>query len=201
MIITEEILNFGKLDDIVLNDNNYETIEAEFRKNGVAIIDNFLKEEYVQRLRNFGLHYKRIDDYWVDYTAVNFSKTGMNCWFPLLTNVSEELIGKFNCLKDLTYSRGWVFVHDNIQHHSVKRHIDPNSKITVNVWCTPDECVEENTDDYNGLILHMETGKIHIPYKFNRAMIFYSDTEHESQLSRFKLGLENKKVNYTFLFK
>ena len=39
-----------------------------------------------------------------------------------------------------------------------------------------------------------------IPYKFNRVVVFDSRKIHESLLSRFKEGYENRKINYTFLY-
>lgn len=201
MIYTEDIFNYKKIDDTVLNANDFSIVEDLFLKNKVAVIDNFLKEEYCQRLRNFGLSLNAYDESYAGYGAVNFSKDGLTMWFPLLTNISEETKQIFNCLNELEYTRGWVFVHDNKQNDTVRRHIDPKAKITINVWCTPDECIEENSDQYNGLLIHVSKDKsIHVPYRYNRAMIFYSDIEHESQLSRFKDGADNRKVNYTFLY-
>lgn len=200
LALTEDLYNYESIPDQTLNNNDFEEILRNFHKDEYVIIVNFLKEEYCQRLRTFGLNILQFNHQkYPDYQALNFNKDPLRgVWFPLLTNISDEI--QLNLIKDSNYIRGWVFLHDNYQTCSVKRHRDGPAKITLNVWVTPDECIDKNTNDYNGVLIHREQGTVHVPYKYNRAMMFYSNTEHESQLARFKEGENNKKVNYTFLY-
>ena len=207
--ISTEELGYDNLPITVLNDNlDFENYNNEFTKKGFCIIDDFLKPEYCERLRKFTLAYNIKEDIYESYAAINFSKNGKHIWFRLLSNISQEIKNNFKFLENLNYSRGWSFIHENLQKTSVGKHFDPNSLITFNLWCTPDECsfADEN---YNGVIIYdtFDIDKINIskkniiPYKWNRAVVFDSRKIHESQCSKFKPGYENRKINYTFLYK
>jgi hypothetical protein len=207
-IFTEE-LGYNSFPINVLNDQlNFKKIENQFLTNGFCIIDDFLKPEYCERLRKFTLMYNVKEDIYDSYAAINFSKNGKQIWFRLLSNISDEIKQNFNFLKNLNYIRGWSFIHENLQKISVGKHFDPDSLITFNLWCTPNECsyVDEN---YNGFIIYdtfklseVENSKKNIiQYKYNRAVVFDSRKIHESLCSKFKKGYENRKINYTFLYK
>lgn len=209
IIITTEDLSFERLNEKVLNEDlNFNKINEEFIKNGFCIIDNILKKDYCERLQKFMLTINIREDIYSDYAAINYNKSGNAIWFKLLTNISEELKEKFYFLKDLNYQRGWSFIHNNNQIKSVGKHADPGSLITFNIWCTPNECVLDNSEKYNGVVIYdtfniEDTNKCSkkiVPYKFNRAIVFDSRKIHESLVARFKDGYENRKINYTFLY-
>jgi len=209
IIITTEELSFEKLNEEVLNlDLDFDKLSKDFIKNGFCIIDNILKKEICERLRKFMLTINIREDIYEEYAAINFDKTGKKIWFRLLTNISNELKNKFYFLKNLNYSRGWSFIHNNYQNESVGKHADPGALITFNIWCTPDECILENNEKYNGVVIYDtfdvkdidKCKKNIIPYKFNRAVVFDSRKIHESLVARFKDGYQNRKINYTFLY-
>jgi hypothetical protein len=207
-LITEP-LGIERLDLKALNQNlNFNKISEEFINNGFCVIDNFLDPIYCERLRKFMLTINFRNDIYNSYASVNFSKDGNNMWFRLLTNISDEIKENFKFLDKLNYSRGWSFIHENLQNKSVGKHSDPGALITFNIWCTPDECILKNSEEYNGVVIY-DTYKIEesekvkkniIRYKFNRVTIFDSRKIHESLLSNFKPGYENRKINYTFLY-
>jgi hypothetical protein len=209
ILISTEDISYNKINEVVLNTNlNFNKINEEFIKNGFCIIDNFLKEEFCERLRRFMLTINIRDDIYTDYAAVNYNKKGNAIWFRLLTNISDEIKEKFYFLKDFNYQRGWSFIHNNIQKETVHKHADPGSLITFNIWCTPDICVLDDNEKYNGIVIYdtfnindvEKCSKKIVPYKFNRVVVFDSRKIHESLLSRFKEGYENRKINYTFLY-
>lgn len=209
IIITTEELSFKKLNQKVLNQKiNFEEINKQFEEKGFCEIENILNEEFCKRLQEFMLTLNVREDIYNEYAAVNFDKSGKKIWFPLLTNISDELKEKFYFLKNLNYQRGWSFIHDNNQKKSVPKHADPGSLITFNIWCTPDECILENSEKFNGMIIYdtfnvSETDKCKkniISYKFNKAVVFDSRKIHESLIAKFKNGYENRKINYTFLY-
>jgi hypothetical protein len=207
-LITEP-LGIERLDLKVLNQNlNFNKISEEFINNGFCVIDNFLDPIYCERLRKFMLTINFRNDIYNSYASVNFSKNGNNIWFRLLTNISDEIKENFKFLDKLNYSRGWSFIHENLQNKSVGKHSDPEALITFNIWCTPNECILKDSEEYNGIVIYdtfniKEVEKVKkniVRYKFNRVTIFDSRKIHESLLSNFKSGYENRKVNYTFLY-
>jgi hypothetical protein len=210
IIISTEEISFKKLNENVLNEDlDFNKLNKEFIENGFCVIDNILKKEFCERLQKFMLTINIREDIYNEYAAVNFDKSGKKIWFALLTNISDELKNKFNFLKNLNYQRGWSFIHSNSQNKSVEKHADPGSLITFNIWCTPDECILDNNEKYNGVVIYDtfnidETDKCLkkiVSYKFNRAVVFDSRKIHESLVARFKDGYENRKINYTFLYK
>ena len=92
----------------------------------------------------------------------------------------------------------------------------------MNIWVTPDECVHDHNKNglrifnkkspkewtwkqYNGSAVLIEDflrGAKYdiIPYRYNRAVIFRGNTFHSTDNVHMKPGLENRRVNYTFLY-
>jgi hypothetical protein len=208
-LLTEEP-GYEKLPEKVLNEDlDFNKINNEFIEKGYCVIDNFLKPQYCERLRRFMLTINLRNDIYISYASVNYSKNGNNIWFRLLTNISDEIKENLKFLDKLNYSRGWSFIHENLQNKSVKKHFDIASLITFNLWCTPEECILKDSEEYNGVIIYdtydiKEAEKVKknlVRYKFNRVVVFDSRKIHESLLSNFKPGYENRKINYTFLYK
>ncbi len=185
--------------------------------NNYIIIDDFFPDEICTELRNRILYKDKINTHYWDYKAVDFDN-------PLygkdsLKEISDKYISpKVSLARN--YNRAWSFVYDNVAR-GVGIHADP-SFININVWVTPDECVQDHNK--NGLILWKEVnarnmtweqynsdrtfisnyvkGKKYdrIPYKYNRAIIFRGHTFHKTDNVHMKQGHENKRVNYTFLY-
>ena len=207
--ISTEEFGYERLPEKVLNQKlDFNKYNNEFIEKGYCIIDDFLNPIYCERLRKFMLTVNVRNDIYSSYASVNFSKNREDIWFRLLTNISDEIKENFKFLSKLNYERGWSFIHENIQNESVGKHADPGAMITFNVWCTPNECILKDSDEHNGVVVYdtfdiREVEKVKkniIRYKFNRVIIFNSRKIHESLLSNFKPGYENRKVNYTFLY-
>lgn len=202
----------------MINDINWSQVEDQYIKNGVTFIDNVLDENSIQALRNFALSVDFRHDVYNDYSALEFSRDGI--WPHVLDNIVVDL----ERIMSMTFKRGWFFIYNNISE-GVKIHVDPLSEMTVNLWVTPDECMEGGTG-YNGLdvwkikpkpewgydisngntqlceeyIKESNPEKVTIEYKFNRAAIFNSDYLHQSQPVWTKDGADNRKINYALLF-
>jgi len=181
-------------------------IREQLYDNGFVIVDNFLSEQTCKDLRSYAINSSYAEDFYPDYYAVNYY-SNVDCGNQeisnLVTNVVPNILIEkypFLCENGHGFQRGWYFIHNNHQFQSVLRHVDPGSYITANLWVTPDEFKEDNSLDYNGFVIHTPKQSVTIPYKFNRLTLFFSQMEHESQLSRFKLEGEKRKVNFTFLF-
>lgn len=175
-------------------------------KNGFFVVDNFFEKKLCDFLRKSALEYEYFEDLYQDYVAVNYDSLGCKNKkiSGLVSNTIPQLLKEqypFLTENGYDYQRGWYFIHDNHQHSSVQRHRDPGAYITVNLWVTPDKYRDNFSSEYNGFIIHTPNQSVGIPYKFNRMTMFFSQLEHQSQLSRFKFNKKNKrKVNFTFLF-
>ena len=204
----------------VVSDQNWLDLENKFKKDGMVVIDNFFTSECVNRLRNFVLSTNYRSGKYLEYAALDFYKPQK--WFPLLTNITEDMKIKISILKNFSFRRSWAFIHQNIAS-GVGLHADP-ANININIWVTPDECVREKEknglivwdkkapDDwvhknYNGSLLKCRTFLAEqnsrprlVEYKFNRATIFNSSYFHETAGVSMKDGYSNKRINYTFLF-
>jgi hypothetical protein len=206
--VSSEPLGYEKLPITVLNQQiDFEKCNQEFLEKEICVIDNFFNPGICERLRRFMLGINIREDIYESYAALNYNKED-RFWFRLLSNVSEEIQEKFTFLKDLKYTHGWSFIHDNKQTTSVLKHTDTGGLITFNVWCTPNECIENNSKELNGVVISDtydknewdNAKKTVVNYNYNRVVIFKSKKMHESQNCHFKSGYENRKVNYTFLY-
>lgn len=208
--------------DVFNEHTNWFEINDLFEKNRIVIIDNVLKKEYVERLRNYMLCLNVRHDIYSDYAAVNFCKDGL--WFDLLEQIADQFKEKLKFLKELNYNRSWSFIYNN-QGNGPDPHFDPGSLITGNLWVTPDECMNID-NEYNGFeiwnILHPNHNLLYdqqleksffneivnnpqvtkhtVTYKFNRIVFFDGRYVHRSQPVSSKSGYENRKINYTFLY-
>jgi hypothetical protein len=198
IISTEDYGNTNSIPEKVVNENqDWNYINNHFIKHRYAVIDNYLNPEYAERLRKFYLFFNLREDIYDGYDAINFDrKKTKNIWFPLLSNISEESLRLLPFLKNFYFERGWAFIYNNICD-GVHLHIDPESVITLNLWVTPETCLNIKKGT-NGL--HIEN-LIDIDYAFNRLVIFYSQNLHCSQPVSCLPGHANKRINYTFLYK
>ena len=105
----------------------------------------------------------------------------------------------------------------------IKVHADV-AAVNVNFWITEDEAnndpdhgglvvfkkmapVNTTFDDYNsggsledyGISMERDI-KARVPYRSNRAVIFDSSLFHQTDVTRFKPGYKNRRVNFTLLY-
>ena len=182
------------------------------------IIDDFFPDEICTELREKSLNAKEYTQKYWDYKALDFDNDNSES----LQDISNKYVVPKIPLAE-KYLRSWSFVYDNVAR-GVGVHADP-SFINVNIWITPDECVEDFNK--NGLRIYRKPSPItwdklpqdydghhsseiksylkhskydRIPYKYNRAIIFKGNTFHSTDNVHMKHGEENRRVNYTFLY-
>jgi hypothetical protein len=187
---------------------------------GYIIIDDFFPDEICKELRENCINSKEYDIEFWDYNGIDYDNSPNPS--RSLRHISDKyVVPKISLARAEKYHRSWSFVYDNVAR-GVGAHADP-SFINVNIWVTPDECVHDHNKNglriykkkspkawswtqYNGSPLLIEdylrgTKCDTIPYKYNRAVIFRGNTFHATDNVHMKPGLENKRVNYTFLYK
>jgi len=121
---------------VVRSDQDWNKISNDWNSNQIAIIDNFLEPEYVERMRQFVLYLNVREDYYKDYAAINYHRTDTTkVWFPILTNITEECKELIPFLKGTIFRRGWSFIY-NQEGNGVSVHADP-ATININFWVTP----------------------------------------------------------------
>lgn len=196
----------------------WSDIEDQYVRDGVTYVDSLLDIQSIEALRMLALSIDFRHDVYQDYSALEFSRDTI--WPQALNDVVIELEHTMS----MTFKRGWFFIYDS-RSEGVKIHVDPMSEMTVNLWVTPDECMEGGVG-FNGLdvwkikpkpewgydvsngntqiceqyIKEANPELVRIDYKHNRAAIFNSDYLHQSQPVWTKEGAENRKINYALLF-
>ena len=184
---------------------------------GYIIIDDFFPDDVCTYLREKSLNTEKYNDRYWDYKSIDFDHADYIT--ESLKDISDKYVVPKISLAE-KYYRSWSFVYDNVAR-GVQPHADP-SFINVNIWVTPDECVQDHNK--NGLKIYKKkspkewTWKQYnnnhaliddflkdseydiIPYKCNRATIFRGNTFHTTDNVYMKPGHENKRVNYTFLY-
>jgi hypothetical protein len=200
-------------------------IEEEYlgRQPNAVVVDDFLSEEAVRSLYEFGLE----STVWLtnryDHGRFGaFFRDGFDC--PLLVQIAEQLsialpriIGTRHPLRQI-----WGFKYANKQP-CLGSHAD-FAAINVNFWITPDHANldpeggglhlydipaprEWDFDMYNrggnrirALLESVQAKPTVIPYRHNRAVIFDSDLFHATAGVNFSDGYVNQRMNVTFLY-
>ena len=208
---------------MVNKDQDWKQIRDSIFSKGSAVIDNFFDVEFALTLRDKILNnYKdaKPSNRYPDYIL----KDADEKVFPSI-QIANDLYEHIQELKD-TYSRSWVGVFEN-KGNGTSYHYDWESLVTLNIWLTPNECVqdfskngllifpiqvpqevreEENplvsqaqfVEEFMGLHKHVEP--IEIKYNFNRA-VFQTSLLHATNGVSMKDGEDNKRVSMTILFR
>ena len=197
------------------------TVQETFDRDGYVIIDDFLFTDVVNELHDLAINHDQVDDKYSDYHSINF--TNEKFPFEILPDVINAIHVTFPLLHSLEFDRGWAFVCDN-QGDGVTPHADP-SVINVNLWVTKNESIDDPTkngliiydkkrpddwsydqynSDVNGIKNYLKETNAKprlIPYQYNRIILFDSRYFHKTNGVSMKKGKENRRVNYTFMFK
>ena len=223
LICSEDYQKYDRLPISVIGEQDWDLINTTYEKERIVVIDNFLKEDIADRLRKFFLFFNIIEEAYPEYGAINFLKEPNKIWFPLLTNITEEIKEVAPFLEETRFIHAWAFIYNTVSN-GVPVHADPAST-NINLWVTPNECMnmqegyngldvwriyppkEWEYRDYNGNVNKITeyltanpNTKVSIPYNFNRAVIFDSMFFHKSNPVYTKPGYDNRRINYTFLY-
>ena len=200
-----------------------DTVAYTFDSEGYVIIDDFLYKDVVNELHDLAVNHTDIDDVYPNdgYHSINFDKN--NLPFDVLADVINAIHVTFSPLHNLEFDRGWAFVYDS-SAHGVTPHADP-AAVNVNLWVTSNDSLKDPTQ--NGLIIYdkkppedwvwdqynsdtdgikrylKESGAKarYVPYNYNRIIIFDSKYFHKTNGVSMWDGKNNRRVNYTFMFK
>ena len=208
---------------MVNKDQDWKQIKDSIFSKGSAVIDNFFDVEFALTLREKILNnYKdaKPSNRYPDYIL----KDADEKVFPSI-QIANDLYEHIQELKD-TYSRSWVGVFEN-KGNGTSYHYDWESLVTLNIWLTPNECVQdfskngllifpvqvpqEVREEENPLVsqaqfveefmsLHKHVEPIKIKYNFNRA-VFQTSLLHATNGVSMKDGEDNKRVSMTILFR
>jgi hypothetical protein len=212
------------MDSLMVNkDQDWKQIRDSIFSKGSAVIDNFFDVEFALTLRDKILNnYKdaKPSNRYPDYIL----KDADEKVFPSI-QIANDLYEHIQELKD-TYSRSWVGVFEN-KGNGTSYHYDWESLVTLNIWLTPNECVQdfskngllifpiqvpqEVREEENPLVsqaqfvkefmsLHKHVEPIEIKYNFNRA-VFQTSLLHATNGVSMKDGEDNKRVSMTILFR
>ena len=189
----------------------------------IAVIDNLLTDEALERLRNFCWRSTMWHKAYPNGYLGAMPEHGFAC--PLLAQIADELRSTFpTILGEHPLLRWWGFKYDS-RLTGINVHAD-FAAVNVNFWITPDEAnldpdsgglvvwdqpapLEWTFAQYNSpgaglaireLLARTGARKVTVPYRANRAVVFDSDLFHETDRIAFKEGYLNRRINITMLY-
>jgi hypothetical protein len=189
----------------------------------VVVVDDFLSKDAIDSLRLFCLESTVWSTNRYDHGRLgSFFRDGFNC--PLLLQIAEELRVAFPRVIGMRrpVTQIWGYKYATSQP-CLPPHAD-FAAVNVNFWITPDEANLEagagglllydveapkdwdfpaynrNAAKIRALLSERDARPTHIPYRYNRAVIFDSDLFHTTPALRFRSGYENRRMNVTVLF-
>jgi len=204
-------------------DLDLAAINAEYESNRLVVVDDILRPDVIEELRKFCLESTIWHNVKPTFVGAYWDK-GFSS--PLLLHVASALMAAFPFLSTTHLEYFWAYAYNNQveqDNPAIDIHAD-EAKVNFNLWLTPDDF---NLDpDSGGLTVWREkvpadwsfqdfnsprsVDKVkdwlggvtptQVSYKYNRAAIFDSDFFHQSQLSTFRPGHGNRRINLSFLF-
>ena len=203
----------------VLAPRDWDAVRTDFEASApfnYAVMDSFFDPAYLEDLRSkilahWGWRYKN----WVNQYLHNYELD-----FPELEETMNSLSTRLPApLSGMQLVKYWTIM----QHRNVglAPHAD-NASFIVNVWLTPDDFNDDsatgglfffdvkrtdgmayheyNTPPYTDEYIAAHTGgeRAHVPYAYNRAVLFDARTFHCSDEIRFKNeGAHSSRINLT----
>jgi tetratricopeptide (TPR) repeat protein len=213
----------GRLAGPAVNPANIDAASKQWgkREPRIAVIDNLLTHEALERLRRFCWESTIWHKSYKDGYLGAMPEQGFAC--PLLAQIAEELRDTFpTIIGDNRLRMMWGFKYDS-RLKGIGIHAD-QAAVNVNFWITPDEAnlnpdggglivwdaaAPDDWDPakYNGdepgtrdFLAKAGAKPVKVPYRANRAVIFDSDLFHETDAIEFKEGYLNRRINLTMLY-
>jgi tetratricopeptide (TPR) repeat protein len=201
-------------------------VEAAYlaRRPNAVVVDDFLSDEAIRSLRAFCLESTVWSENRYNHGRLgSMFQDGFNC--PLLVQIAEELRAALPRVirLDLPARQIWGYKYANRAPQETP-HAD-FAVVNVNFWITPHEAnLDPSTGGlllydvaapahwdfktYNSnagreireLLAERRAVPTHIPYRYNRAVVFDSDLIHGTPAIHFRGGYENRRMNVTVLY-
>lgn len=205
-----------------------ERIESDYRSRppGLTWVDSFLTQDALVSLRRFCLE----STIWYDFEHRNgyvgaYLQDGFDC--PLLLQIADELPRALpEIFGDHALMQLWAYKYDS-RLEGIDMHAD-FAAVNVNFWITPEEANRDpesggmviwdreappdwGVDEYNTydpvqqrrILEYLEregAGRLVVPYRENRCVIFDSDLFHKTDDIRFGERYEDRRINVTMLY-
>ena len=187
--------------------------------------DDFLTPEALNSLRDFCLESTIFFRQSHNNFVSSYLEEGFSC--SVLYQIASELKAKFpDVLGPLSLQNIWCY-RQAPEGDGVRAHSD-QAAVTFNFWITADDANldrehgglvlynkeqpldwdwrktnadKDNPEDLQHIMAYLEDAETTtIPYRENRAVMFYSNMFHRSDRFRFKPGYKNSRMNVTMLF-
>ncbi|MDD9926450.1 MAG: tetratricopeptide repeat protein [Rhodospirillaceae bacterium] len=189
---------------------------------GMTYFDDALTDETLALLRRYLLE----STIWFDtkhregYLGAMLND-GLAC--PLVLQIAEDFRQALpEVFRDHRLLQCWAFKYDS-SLNGIEVHADA-AAVNVNFWVTPDAAnlspesgglvvykaeapLDWRFTDYNAdqtrirqFLAENDSGKMVVPHRQNRVVLFNSDLFHETDRFTFKPGYENRRINVTMLF-
>lgn len=210
-----------RLSSPVLNPTlDYEALEASYlaQEPGFSMMDNILTPANQKALLGYFQQASIWHDYWRGAYVGAYLEDG--CHGPWLAQLAMALREAFpNTLGRFPLNACWAYKYD-AQHPGIGAHADTQAQHIWSVWLTPDTA--NLAPDRSGLNIYALTvppdfsGKqtadpafrealerapfLKVPYRCNRAVMFYGGLVHSSDQLFFKPGYLNRRINLTLVF-
>jgi tetratricopeptide (TPR) repeat protein len=204
--------------------HDVEALIDGFRANpaGAIYLDDLLAPEALTRLQAFLLE----STIWHDFSHIggfvaSYLEDGLAC--PLVLQIADEIRNAFaELLAGHPLSQAWAF--KGLKPSStIDVHADDGA-ISLNLWITPTaanlnpECggmiiglvpppedwrMKDYGADQGRIVSFLEQnphGRLKVPYRENRSVLFQSRLFHWSDAPEFAPGYENHRINLTFIY-
>lgn len=189
----------------------------------VAVLDNLLTEEALERMRQFCYRSTIWHKSYPNGYVGAMPEHGFAC--PLIAQIADELRDTYPAIiGNHPLLRWWAFKYTS-QRKGINVHAD-FAAVNVNFWITPDDAnldpasggliiwdkpapLEWSFAQYNNpnagdtirkFLADSGAKAITVPHRANRAVIFDSDLFHQTDAINFKEGYLNRRINITMLY-
>lgn len=209
------------LSEPVLNPElDFEAVEAAYlaQDPGFAMMDKILTPVNQRALLDYFQRASIWHDYWRGGYMGAYLEEG--CHGPWLAQLTQALRQAFpKTLGRFPLSACWAYKYD-AQHPGIGAHADTQAQMLWSVWLTPDTANLE--PERSGLNIYaltvppdfsgqqtadpdfrealQRTPFLKVPYRCNRAVMFYGGLVHSSDQLFFKPGYLNRRINLTLVF-
>lgn len=210
-----------QLSEPILNPQlDYAALEAMYQHQppGLAVMDQILSPANRAALWRYFQGASIFHDYWRGGYVGAYLEDG--CHGPWLAQLTQALQQAFpNTLGRFPLHACWAYKYDPA-HPGIGPHADAQAEMLWSVWLTPDEANLQPErsglnifalsvpPDFSGrqtadpafIATLQRTPFVQVPYRCNRALLFYGGLIHSSDQLFFKPDYLSRRINLTLVF-